>query len=55
MSESKRMSKSKRSKKTLSVLGVAGLSMIGTTAATTNETLAGMPLPAKSSSSLRSG
>ncbi len=44
MSGTKRMSKGK--KKTLSVLGVAGLSIVGTTAATTNETLAGLPLPA---------
>jgi hypothetical protein len=44
MSGSKRMSKGK--KKTLSVLGVAGLSIVGTTAATTSETLAGLPLPA---------
>lgn len=46
MSGLKRMSKGK--KKTLSVLGVAGLSIVGTTAATTNETLAGLPLPASS-------
>ena len=41
-----RRAKTKRSKTALSVFGLAGISLAATTAATTNESLAGMPSPA---------
>ncbi len=46
MQQAKRTSRGKRSKEALSVLSLAGISLAATTAATTNELLAGMPSPA---------
>jgi hypothetical protein len=46
MSQTKHVGKRKRSKSAaLSVMGVAGMSLVATTAATTTESVAGMPTP----------